>query len=329
MKRSGLMTETLCRSEVRGKRLIPLKSIAYYDDSVFELRHLAALDAVATEGTFGRAAARLGYTQSTLSQQVAALERAVGGAVFDRPGGPRPVRITALGRVVLEHARSVLGAAGVADEAIARFHAGGGRMDVGTFQTVTNVLLPPVVAALRAERPDSDIRLVEDETETPTLAGLDVMFFDGPGGSELDRVRLLSDEHVLVAPRGRFADGPVALDRLHEAPMIGLPPICDQRRVEERLVDLGVRPRFVFRTADNQAVVSMVRGGLGSAVLPLLATGSARYDEAVTLHRVRPALPPREIYLLWQGTLSPLAARLRDLSVAASRDLKASGGCRL
>ena len=63
-----------------------------------ELRHLRAMAAIAEEGTFGRAADRLGYTQSSVSQQVAALERAVGGAVFDRPGGPKRVRLTPLGR---------------------------------------------------------------------------------------------------------------------------------------------------------------------------------------------------------------------------------------
>ena len=59
-----------------------------------ELRHLIALDAVATEGTFGKAALRLGYTQSAVSQQIAALERLVGGPVFDRPGGPRPHNVS-------------------------------------------------------------------------------------------------------------------------------------------------------------------------------------------------------------------------------------------
>jgi DNA-binding transcriptional LysR family regulator len=81
----------------------------------------------------------------------------------------------------------------------------------------------------------------------------------------------------------------------------------------------------VFRTADNQAVVSMVRGGLGCAILPLLAIGPARTDGAIALHRLRPALPPREIYLLSRGPLSPLAARVRDLSIAAGRELRASG----
>src|SRR5918992_3496664 len=106
-----------------------------------ELRHLAALAAVADEGSFGRAASRLGYTQSTVSQQIAALERAVGGPVFDRPGGPRPVRLTPLGSVVLERGRDVLAKADQLSTAIDRFKAGDGRIDIATFPSVSNVIL--------------------------------------------------------------------------------------------------------------------------------------------------------------------------------------------
>ena len=56
-----------------------------------DLRQLRALQAVAAEGSFGKAAERLGFTQSAISQQIATLERAVGERVFDRPGGPRRV----------------------------------------------------------------------------------------------------------------------------------------------------------------------------------------------------------------------------------------------
>src|SRR4051812_49444955 len=72
-----------------------------------ELRHLAALQALAEEGSFGRAAHRLGYTQSAVSQQIATLERIVGEQLVERPGGPRPVTLTEAGRLLLRHARAI------------------------------------------------------------------------------------------------------------------------------------------------------------------------------------------------------------------------------
>ena len=73
-----------------------------------ELRHLAALVAVADEGSFARAATALGFTQSAVSQQIAALEKVVGLPVFDRPKGPRPAELTPAGRLLLTHARRTL-----------------------------------------------------------------------------------------------------------------------------------------------------------------------------------------------------------------------------
>ena len=136
---------------------------------MYELRHLATLAAVADEGSFGRAASRLGYTQSSVSQQIAVLEKAAGGPLFDRPGGPRPVRITPLGAVVLEHGRDLLRRAGELADGVERFRAGDSRIDIGTFQTVSNTLLPRVIRGLRDAHPGCDIRLFEEETDDPDL----------------------------------------------------------------------------------------------------------------------------------------------------------------
>src|SRR5918992_524985 len=73
-----------------------------------ELRYLAALEAIAATGSFGGAADELGYTQSAVSQQIAALERLVGQPLIDRPSGRRPVGLTQAGSLLLEHSEAVL-----------------------------------------------------------------------------------------------------------------------------------------------------------------------------------------------------------------------------
>ncbi|MET0234715.1 MAG: LysR family transcriptional regulator [Kibdelosporangium sp.] len=284
-----------------------------------ELRHLAAMAAVADEGSFGRAGARLGYTQSTVSQQIAALERAVGGPVFDRPGGPKPVRITPLGAVVLAHGRDLLAKAERLADAVERFKAGDGRIDIGTFQSVSNVILPAVVRRLRDEHPDCDIRLSEEEPDQPRIGDLDLVFYDGRIGGDTECVKLLDDPYFLVAGDGVFPAGPVRQEQLDGVPMVAWPLTCDQPLMEQALQRGGTRPRIVFRSAINDTLLSMVRAGMGSAVLPWLAIRGAgvQSDHRLRVHELRPPLPAREIYLHWRAgrTHSPLAARAIQIAV--------------
>ena len=89
-----------------------------------EVRHLAALKAVAEEGSFGRAATRLGYTQSAVSQQIATLERLVGERLVERPGGP-PAGVDDRGRtVLLRHADAIVSRLGAAHADLASLQSG-------------------------------------------------------------------------------------------------------------------------------------------------------------------------------------------------------------
>src|SRR5271170_5530703 len=100
-----------------------------------EMRHLAALEAVETEGSFGRAAIKLGYTQSAVSQQIATLERIVGEKLIERPGGPRPVALTEAGRLLLRHARAIVARLQAARADLGALAAGeAGSLHVGIFQ---------------------------------------------------------------------------------------------------------------------------------------------------------------------------------------------------
>lgn len=295
-----------------------------------ELRHLAAMAAVDDEGSFGRAAARLGYTQSTVSQQIAALERIVGGPVFDRPGGPKPVRLTPLGSVVLGRGRELLAKADALADAVDRFKAGAGRIDIGTFQSVSSVILPSVVRRLRDEFPDCDIRLSEEEPEQPQIGDLDLLFYDGLVDGDVDHVKLLDERYLLVAAAGTFPAGPVSLADLDNAPMVAWPLTCDQPGLEEALADGGARPQIVFRTAVNDTLLSMVRAGLGCAVLPWLAIhgSDVASDDRLRVHELTPTLPPRSIYLHWRagGTHSPLAHRAIEIAVDVAAELTRVAG---
>lgn len=292
--------------------------------SDLDLRHLRALAAVADTGTFGRAADRLGYTQSAISQQVAALERVLGGAVFDRPGGPRPVELTPLGALVLGHARGLLDQADRAANDVERFVAGTvGRIDVGVFQSVLTAVVPTVLGRLRQERPGVDVRLDQQEDHELLVQGLlrgslDLCFLleEDP---RVDSVELFVDPFVLVtradpeAPGG-VSSGPVALDRLHGAPMVAEQDQACQRQIDDGLHDHGVEPDVVFRTNDNLAVAAMVRAGMGMAVMPLLAVEVE--DPRLAVHTLDPPLPARRIGLGWrrERTLSPAAARFLELA---------------
>ena len=76
--------------------------------SGIEMRHLVALDAVAREGSFRRAATRLGYVQSAISHQIAALEALIGKRLIDRSRGTRPLALTPAGEILLSHADALI-----------------------------------------------------------------------------------------------------------------------------------------------------------------------------------------------------------------------------
>jgi DNA-binding transcriptional LysR family regulator len=73
-----------------------------------EVRHLAALTAVASERSFSAAAGELGYGQPAISQQIAALERVVGTRLIERRPGHAPVGLTPAGELLARHSRVLL-----------------------------------------------------------------------------------------------------------------------------------------------------------------------------------------------------------------------------
>jgi DNA-binding transcriptional LysR family regulator len=288
-----------------------------------ELRHLAALDAVGRTRSFVAAARELGYTQSAVSQQIAALERAVGQRLVERPGGPRPVALTEAGTLLLRHADSIVAQLDAAEADMAALAAGAaGPLRVGIFQSVGARILPGLLRRFREAWPRVEVRVREETTAADLVSlvehgELDLAFADLPlpdGPFEWNEI--LRDPYVLVVPK----DDPLAA-RESAPPLRELAgrPLVTWRQLGEpetflrgRVPDLNV----VFRSDDNGTLMGLVAEGLGYAVVPQLVV-NPRNPAYVALpfgNRV----PPRQLAIVWH--------RDRYRSAAAEAFIELSSG---
>jgi molybdate transport repressor ModE-like protein len=285
-------------------------------DAGLEVRHLIALQAVAREGSFAAAAEALGYTQSAISQQISGLERAVGQRLVERPGGRRRIWLTEAGEALLRHADAIvshLHAAAADLDALAEGRTG--RLRVGTYQSVSARILPPVVQQFRQQFPDITLELREagDDTELYGLlerAELELSFglLPAPEGP-FEAIELLRDPYVLVvAADSPLADAaePPSLAEIAALPLVGFSECRQERWLETTLHARAARPTWVFRSDDNATIQSMAAAGVGAALMPQLAVDLA--DERTIAIELGDLLPPRRLGIVWHADRTRSAA---------------------
>jgi DNA-binding transcriptional LysR family regulator len=263
-----------------------------------EIRHFAALQAVAEERSFGRAARRLGYTQSAVSQQVATLERIVGEQLVERPGGPRQVTLTEAGALLLRHADSIVARLQAAQADLRALRSGeAGTLRIGTFQSAGARVLPEIMRRYAADRPQIDVTLVELEDDLVGAAiergEIDLGFVLLPiEDAPLETIELLRDPHVLVTPAASPLAGTTpTLREIAREPLVGF---REPRAIDAAFRAAGVDPQWRVRTNDNTTVQGLVAAGIGNAVMPRLTVDER--DPRVAIVDL-PAVPPRIIAL--------------------------------
>lgn len=296
-----------------------------------ELRHLAALEAVSRAGSFGRAADELGYTQSAVSQQIAALERIVGERLIERPGGPRAVSLTEAGTLLLRHAEAIGARLEAAHADLASLRAGEtGMLRVGTYQSVGARVLPEVMRRFRTERPGISIELLEPTTDPELFAriesgDLDLAFCSTPfPDGPFDALELMSDPYVLVVPadHGLAARDGASLADLGDVPLIGSQTCNSGLVMEEQLREGGQQLTYAFRSDDNGTVQGLVAAGYGIALVPLLSVMPG--DPRVKVLRLEPAVPRRRIAVAWHRDRhrSPAARAFVELAQAVGAEVE-------
>lgn len=289
-----------------------------------DTRHLLALASIARNRSVSRAAAELGYGQSAVSQQLAALERIVGHRLVDRGTGPRPVTLTPAGEALLPHAEWVLARLAVARRELDHLDNGdAGIVRIGTFQSAGSRLLPGILSAFRRRWPGITISIHNEvhDGELPALVrsgALDVAFVEltsiGPG---LGHLALLDDRYLALVPPGhRFAERTsVSLSEFAGEDLVdGLAGDTCSVRSERALRAAGVDPQVVFRTEDNPTRQRLVDAGLGCAVLPELTVERGLPNGAVIVPLVEDL--HRTITLAWASERTMSAAVRRFLDVA-------------
>ncbi|MCC7273648.1 MAG: LysR family transcriptional regulator, partial [Alphaproteobacteria bacterium] len=232
---------------------------------------LRAFHAVAVEGSFTRAAARLGVTQPTLSAQVKAIEERSGAALFDRIG--RRIALTDLGRRLLDVTQRLADAEAAAAELIGDARAlRTGRLRVAAdspyhvapllaafharYAGVQAVLTIGNADAVREDllRFAADVAVLADPAEDPRLHAV-------PCGRH-PIVVVVPREHPWA--RRRL----VRLAELAGRPMVLREPGSVTRRLfEARLAAAGVQPRIVMEIESREAVREAVAAGIGLGVV--------------------------------------------------------------
>jgi DNA-binding transcriptional LysR family regulator len=299
--------------------------------SGLEVRHLLALVAVVETGTFSRAADQLDYTQSAVSQQVSTLERIVGAPLFERPGGPRPVRLTAAGEVLLTHARAILARVNSAATDLRTLASGEqGELRVGTLPSVGTKVLPRLLGTFRAEWPGIEIVLRESRDcanliHAVETGDIDVTFMDiGPYETGPLEVRpLLDDPMVFLAPAHAPEAGQraVSIAAIAHLPMIGTRNLGCRQIIDNAFRQAPVSPTYVFRSDDNPTIQGLIGSGMAYAVLPRLTVDEN--DPNVAVIPIRPEPPPRRLGIAWHPDRRPPLALLPfvEAAVEICRDL--------
>jgi DNA-binding transcriptional LysR family regulator len=295
---------------------------------MLDVRRMRVLREVAVRGSFSAAAEALSFTQSAISQQIAALEREAGAVLVERSA--RGVRLTEAGEAVVRHTEGIMARLAEAEaelEAIAGLR--GGRLRMAAFESAGASLMPLAIAEFRSRHPAVELSLSLSEPEdcVPQLRSgeldLAIVFESAVHHADdgIERVHLVEDPMYLVLP----LDHPLARRRrvrladLAGEAWIGGQADCECNRLMSRAcARAGYEPRIAFETDDYTAMQGFVAAGVGVSLIAELGLTSVRDD--VVVRDLGRDTPIRQIFAatLAGGYRSPATQAmleiLRDVS---------------
>jgi DNA-binding transcriptional LysR family regulator len=271
--------------------------------------------AAAEEGSISAAARRLGVSPSAVSQQLAALEAALGATLLDRSG--RPVQVTPAGAMFRRHAQTILNAASEARAELAMADLSGmTTLRLGVIEDFDSDVTPRLLTALAQDLKGCRF-LLETGASHRLMDQLEARALDIVVAADADQTPedwreihpILSEPFVAVAPPGaNIEDLPLILYTARH--LMG-------RQIAAHLARHGLKPAHRFELDSYAAILAMVAGGEGWTILTPLALHQARAFRASV--EVRPLPLPALTRTL---SLSARAGILHDVPAQIAQRLK-------
>lgn len=283
-----------------------------------EMRHLQTFVIAAESQSFTRAADVLGLTQAAVSQHVAALEKELRTALFER--GPRSVALTQIGRRVYDQARKILDLVEeIQQQAGQQPSAIGGTIKIACSTVPSEWLLPELLVRFRELYPDvlesvsvSDsaaaIAAVESGKAEVGLVG------ELPRAANLCAKSIAQDDLTLVvSPAHEFARRKrITPDELCGQPLIVRKPSSGSRRcVEQALSTAGLSAtdlRISMEVNSNDAIRAAVERGVGIAFLSARAIDREIRDQRLIPIEIEGVRAARDLYLITDPKRLPTRA---------------------
>jgi DNA-binding transcriptional LysR family regulator len=282
-------------------------------------------------GSISAAATVLGYTQSAVSQQLAALEREVGVSLVDR--SQRPLRPTPAGATLRPHVEQALAALSGAQVAADELRGGTSRLRLAAFPSALSSFVPAAVRDIRRTDAELVVHVLQLETQEAVEAlragAADIAvvhYLPGvavPETTGLKRRPLLTDHLQVVLPEGhRLA----RRDALSVADLEGEPLILPRRdtpagrfrsMIEHLCAQAGFAPHVAFELDDLPAAQAFVAAGI--AIVPMHGLTLATLPAGVTARPLadRPA-GSRTVEALAPAAPAPLVDELLSRLAAAA-----------
>ena len=285
------------------------------------IRVLRTFAAVAGEGSFAAAAARVALTQAAVGQQMRALEADLRRPLFERQG--KTVVLNEAGRELVPQVRRLLA---LYDQMLAPADAAdamAGTVHLGAIVSAVRPLIQATLA-LKARHPALDLHVAAaksiDLVDSVQAGALDAAVVVREPGAPADVAwtPLYAEPMVLLAPRRLEEASPRAI--LQSQPFIRFDPAQHTGLLVERtLARLRVKPQEFLELNALESIVELVRSGLGVSVVPLLRDARWQADARLRVLEI-PRAEERRIALVQRrdsGKARVIAAVVRELRKAA------------